>query len=89
MKIGIKFEIHDCTITLMQLLGFDKADIQFLESLKNDRVNVQYYLKTSSLHIDTNQVLEFLNKCKQINKDMNDYKINKIREVLKNKSNHK
>ncbi len=89
VKIGIKCEIPDCTLALMQLLGFDKADIQFLESLKNDRVNVQYYLKTSSLHIDTNQVLEFLNKCKQISKDLNDYKINEIREVLKNKSNYK
>ena len=82
VKIGIKCEIHDCTIALMDLLGFDKADIKFLDSLKKERVDVQYYLEPSSLSIDKNNVLEFLNKCKEITKEMNDDKINEIRSKL-------
>lgn len=87
MKIGIKCEIHDCTIALMELLGFNKEEIEFLDSLKKERVDVQYYLKASSLAIDKNKVLEFLNKCKEIIKEMNDDKINetriKIKELIK------
>jgi len=82
-RIGIKCEIHDCTIALMLLLGFEKGDLSFLTSLKDERVNLQYYLKSSSFYINKNTVFEFLNKCKQINKDMNDYKINEIRKILK------
>jgi len=83
MKIGIKCEIHDCTIALMELLGFDKEEVKFLDSLKKERVDVQYYLKASSLSIVRNQVLEFLNKCREIIKEMNDDKINKIRIKIK------
>jgi uncharacterized protein (UPF0332 family) len=83
MKIGIKCEIHDCTIALMEMLGFDEKEIKFLDSLKKERVDVQYYLKASSLSIDKNKILEFLNKCKEIIKDMNDDKINKIRTKIK------
>ena len=72
VKIGIKCEIHDCTIALMELFGFDKEEIKFLNSLKKERVDVQYYLKTSSLDIDKNKVFEFLNKCKEIIRNMNE-----------------
>lgn len=83
VKIGIKCEIHDCTIALMKMIGFDKAEIKFLDSLKKERVDVQYYLRASSLAIDRNQVLEFLNKCKEIIRNMNDNEINKIRTKIK------
>lgn len=83
VKIGIKCEIHDCTIALMKILGFDDKKIKFLESLKKERVDVQYYLRTSSLAIDKNKVLEFLNKCKEIIREMNDDKINEIRAKIK------
>ena len=83
VKIGVKCEIHDCTISLMELLGFDKKEIKFLDSLKKERVDVQYYLKPSSLFIVKSQVLEFLNRCKEIIKEMNDDKINEIRSKIK------
>ena len=83
VKIGIKCEIHDCTIALMSLLGFNKEEIKFLDSLKKERVDVQYYLKPSSLSIVKNKVLEFLNRCKEIIKEMNDDKINEIRAKIK------
>ena len=83
VKIGIKCEIHDCTIALMEMLGFNNEEIKFLDSLKKERVEVQYYLRSSSLSIDKNKVLEFLNKCKEIIRDMNDDKINAIRTVYR------
>jgi len=83
MKVGIKCEIHDCTIALMGLLGFDENEIKFLDSLKKERVDVQYYLRASSLAIDKNKILEFLNKCKEIIRNMNDDEINKIRAKIK------
>ncbi len=83
VKIGIKCEIHDCTIALMDLIGFDKENIKFLDSLKRERVDIQYYLLPSSLDIDKSKVLEFLNRCKEIIKDMNDLKIEKIRKEIK------
>src|SRR3989344_5686285 len=66
VKIGIKCEIHDCTLALMGLLGFDTEEIKFLDSLKKERIDVQYYLKSSNLSIVKNKVLEFLNRCKEI-----------------------
>ncbi len=83
IKIGIKCEIHDCTIALMGLFGFDKIDIEFLDSLKKERVDVQYYLRPSSLAIDKNKVLNFLNRCKDLIRGMNDDKINEIRTKIK------
>jgi len=88
MKIGIKCEIHDCTIAAMELLGFNKKEAIFLELLKKERVDVQYYLKTSSLAINKDEVLVFLNKCKEIIKNTNDDKINKIRKELQEKLNY-
>ena len=83
VKIGIKCEVHDCTIALMGLLGFDTEEIKFLDSLKKERIDVQYYLKSSNLSIVKNKVLEFLNRCKEIIKGLNDDKINEIRAKLK------
>ncbi len=83
VKIGIKCEIHDCTIALMGLLGFKKKEIEFLDSLKKERVDVQYYLKSSSLSITKNQVLQFLDRCREIIKEMNDDEINEIRIKIK------
>jgi len=85
MKIGIKSEIHDCTIALMEVIGFEEEEISFLNFLKKERVGVQYYLNDSSLEIDKEKVLGFLNKCKEILIDLNDNKINEIRELLEAK----
>lgn len=83
VKIGIKCEIHDCTISLMELLGFNKKEIKFLDSLKKERIDVQYHLRASRLSIDKKKVLEFLNRCKEIVKEINDDKINEIRTKIK------
>jgi len=83
MKIGIKCEIHDCTIALMELLGFDPLEINFMHSLKEKRINVQYYLKSSDLFVDKKKVFDFVITCKKILNLLNDKKINRIRSKLK------
>src|SRR3989344_6006062 len=69
IKAGIKCEIHSCSIALMGMIGFDKEDIKFMEKLKDDRTNVQYYLKEKELE-DENKVKEFLLKCKNIGNEI-------------------
>jgi uncharacterized protein (UPF0332 family) len=59
---GIKSEIHDCTIELMKHIpSFTQEEIAFLDSLKNDRIDVQYYLKKRE--VDQQKVKEFILKC--------------------------
>jgi len=83
MKIGIKCEIHDCTIALMEILEFDPLDIDFMQSLKEKRINAQYYLESSDLFIDKKKISDFVIKCKKILSLLNDNKINEIRIKLK------
>ncbi|MEA3229563.1 MAG: hypothetical protein U9P44_01485 [archaeon] len=82
MKCGIKSEIHDCTIGLMSLLDFDDSEIEYMKKLKQDRINVQYYLKEICLD-DENKVKMFIFRCKQILNDLNSSKIEEIRDFLK------
>jgi len=45
-KVGVKSEIHDCSIALMRYLFSDIFDSKFfaeLEKSKEQRINVQYY----------------------------------------------
>ena len=40
-KAGIKCEIHECTIALMEFFGFNKDDIDFMKDLKQRWINAQ------------------------------------------------
>ena len=83
IKAGIKCEIHSCSIALMGMIGFDKEDIKFMEKLKDDRTNVQYYLKEKELE-DENKVKEFLLKCKDIANKIDAQKIKEIARQVQN-----
>ena len=82
MKVGVKCEIHDCTIALMDFLGFSSLDTEFMYLLKEKRINVQYYLKSSDLFIDKKKASDFVIKCKKILSLLDDNKINEIRSKL-------
>ena len=41
MKCGIRCEIHDCTLELMELFGFDTSEVDYL---KKRYRKVYYYL---------------------------------------------
>ena len=40
IRCGIKSEIHDCSIALMEVVGFDKEDVVFMEEMKIKRIDV-------------------------------------------------
>lgn len=80
-KIGIKCEIHDCTIALMDLFGYDDKDIELIEELKKNRVDVQYYLKEPK-KIDFDIVKKFIAKTKEIIMNIDEIKKKEIRAKI-------
>ncbi len=64
MKIGIKCEIHDCTIALAQFLEDEKiierGVAKMLEKDKELRIDNQYYLKNKPVDINFDKLSEFL-----------------------------
>jgi hypothetical protein len=81
MKCGIKSEIHDCSIKLMELFDFSNEDVVFMKKMKQDRINSQYYRMEIKLN-DLNRVKEFIFRCERIYRDLDDGRINKIRELF-------
>ena len=82
MMCGIKSEIHDCSIELMNLFDFSGEDIDFLKNLKENRIQTQYYLK-KVLFENEEGVKDFVSKCKEILNGLSSSQIEKIREKLK------
>lgn len=81
IKIGIKSEIHECTIELMNIIEyFNAKDIQLLTNLKKQRINAQYYLKPSK--VKDEQIILFVEKCKIILNKLNIDEMKKIRDKL-------
>jgi len=77
MKTGIKCEIHDCSISLMAYFDeFTEEDIEFINSLKKDRIDNQYYLKNIEFE-ENDKVKAFILKCKNILKNNNLVSISK------------
>jgi hypothetical protein len=60
---GIKSEIHDCTLSLLHIFDFSGKEITFIEQLKNDRIDVQYYLKDKPV-LDISLIKSFILSCK-------------------------
>ncbi|MCX6742345.1 MAG: hypothetical protein NTX24_04215 [Candidatus Pacearchaeota archaeon] len=82
MKCGIRCEIHDCTLELMDLFDFNESEIEYLKTLKEDRKQNQYYLKNIELK-DESAVGKFILSCKVKLNGLNSEKIEKIRHRLK------
>jgi hypothetical protein len=78
-KIGIKCEIHECTLELIKFLDqFSEKQKKLLESLKQTRIDVQYYLKPPKL-IDEKIISDFILTCKDIFNKLSYDKIYSIR----------
>jgi uncharacterized protein (UPF0332 family) len=87
MKIGIKCEIHECTIALCSLLE-EKGIIPagFSETLEKDkqlRIDNQYYLKNRDVPLNYNELLNFVLKIKDICSKLTQEEIKKIRETIR------
>ncbi len=86
MKLGIKCEIHDCTIAVCHLLeglniipdGYSKI----LEEDKQLRIDNQYYLKNKDVPLDYNKVVEFVINLKNIGIKITKDKIEEVRETI-------
>ncbi|MFH1052825.1 MAG: hypothetical protein V1740_00235 [Candidatus Woesearchaeota archaeon] len=84
MKAGIKSEIHDCSIELMGLFGFDEESIDFIKKLKDDRIQNQYYLKNIPLK-DEEKVKEFVIEVKKKISSLSEEGIDEVRDKIKPK----
>lgn len=82
MKCGIKSEIHDCSIKLMELFDFSSEEIKFLEEFKKKRIETQYYLKEVQM-FELGLVKKFILKCELILNELNVNKVKEVRELLK------
>ena len=67
-KIGIKCEIHDCTIEIAKLLEeldiIPKGYSRRLEEDKELRIENQYYLKNRQVDVNVRELTEFILKMK-------------------------
>jgi uncharacterized protein (UPF0332 family) len=87
-KIGVKCEIHDCTITLFEHLFCDTVSIEIIKDLRNskeDRVETQYY--TQEIHVDLEQIIKktkkFVLEIDSIIDGLNSEKIAELQKRLK------
>ena len=96
-KIGLKCEIHSCTLEFARRFlddHFDKEEFEFLEDSLKARIDSLYYTDRSIPDEHYNKMLseapEFYVKCKSILVSLNENKIKDIRKkfllALKTKS---
>ncbi|MBI5393325.1 hypothetical protein HZA96_05640 [Candidatus Woesearchaeota archaeon] len=90
-KIGIKCEIHSCTIAFAKRFlseFFSEEDLAFTEDSLRARIDSQYYIDRTVPDEQYNKMVknapEFLVKCKSILIKLNENRINKIRMEFRN-----
>ena len=87
MKIGIKCEIHDCTIQMLKNIekeGYLPKDTH--NKIKKDkeiRIDNQYYLKDKNVRIDYSNLLKFFTEIKSIINSLTLEEIKQIRKLIK------
>ena len=86
VKIGIKCEIHSCTIEFARYFlkeYFNEEDIDFVEDSLKARINSQYYINRTVPDEQYKRMIkkspEFLVKCKSVLIKLNEKKVNEIR----------
>ena len=88
-KIGVKCEIHSCTIEYAKRFlkdYFEDVEFHFIEECFKARVDSQYYIDRTVPDEQYQKMLEkapeFLVKCKSILIKLNEKKVNEIRDNL-------
>ena len=83
MKIGVKCEIHDCTIALTKFLEEENVVKQgmseILEKDKELRIENQYYLKNKPVDINFENLSEFMVSIKETLDKIGSDKIEELR----------
>jgi len=87
MKIGIKSEIHSCTIEVIKLLEQGKfIDFNFSKILEDDkelRIDNQYYLKNRPVDFDSKAIGDILLKISNLMDSLTEEQITRIRSLIK------
>ena len=90
MKIGVKCEIHSCTINFMQRFlnkYFTNEEIDFIEKSQKARIDAQYYsdknISDELYKRMTNNTSLFLAKTKKIVNNLTEQEIENIRNRIK------
>ncbi|TKJ17680.1 hypothetical protein CEE44_04070 [Candidatus Woesearchaeota archaeon B3_Woes] len=87
MKIGIKCEIHDCTIALVKFFEdediIEKGTAKILENDKELRIDNQYYLKNKPVNIDFGKLSDFLISIRRSLDKLDNDKIAKLIKKIK------
>jgi uncharacterized protein (UPF0332 family) len=64
IKIGVKSEIHDCTLVIVELFEdndfLPKGTSKMLEGDKKVRIDNQYYLKNTPVELKFNEIRNFV-----------------------------
>ena len=88
MKIGIKSEIHDCTIEIAKLLEQNKIlqgnVSSTLEKDKELRIDNQYYLKNKPVAFDIEKLRKFVMDMKVLVDSLDEKKVERIRNLILN-----
>ncbi|VVB61550.1 Uncharacterised protein [uncultured archaeon] len=87
-KIGVKCEIHDCTIVLFAYLFGDSIPHHFIKEFKqskDDRVDLQYYPKEVKINPEhlISQTKTFVLQIEEILDGLNSEKIEALRNKVK------
>lgn len=86
MKLGIKCEIHECTIALIEFLEKEKiiqeGISRILERDKELRIDNQYYLKNKPVKIDFEKLSKFPISIKETLKKLDYKKIEELRRKI-------
>lgn len=86
MKLGIKCEIHDCTISLAKILEeggiLEAGTAQTLERDKELRIDNQYYLKNKPVPIDFEKLSKFIISIRGTLNSLDSKKITEIRTKI-------
>jgi uncharacterized protein (UPF0332 family) len=87
MRLGIKSEIHDCTIEIIKFLEkqavIERGIAKLLEDDKDLRIDNQYYLKNRPVDIDHNALRDFVLRIKEIINTITNERIKEIRKKIK------
>lgn len=87
MLLGVRSEIHDCTIELCKILEriglLPKGTSNRLERDKRLRIDNQYYLKNRKVKVDYNSLRDFILEIKFKIQDMSEEEILRFRKEIK------
>ncbi len=88
IKVGIKCELHNCTLALVRLLEkkniFKKGTYKTLDNDKELRIDNQYYLKNKKVFIDFEKLSGLIVDARKIVNELTADEIQEIRIIIKN-----